>query len=146
MNDFERSIIIDTMADHYQQMEAIVEKLKQVATDLETEVLKAEGTDDDELDFEVLHFLDKVTALEDEKDKSMQSLEDQVIAMPQDMQEYDFKEDMEYRVFHDGLYQFIHEFLVYASSIIEVCLFLDNSVTVQWALENGYFDDLEDDE
>ncbi len=146
MNEFERFIIVETMGDHYQDMEAVLKKVKDLTEELETEVLKAEGTDDDELDFEVLDFLNRLTELEDEKDYSMEELARKVLAMTPEMQEYDFKDDAEYRVFHDGIYQFLHEFIVYASSIIEVCLFLDNETTVAWALENGYFDDLEDDE
>lgn len=146
MDDFERSIMIDTMGEHYQEMESIVNKLIQVSIDLEEEVLKAEGTDDDDLEFEVLDFLNQLVTLEDEKDASMLSLGEKVKSMPKDMQEFDFKDDIEYRVFHDGLYKFIHEFILYATTIIEVCLFLDNETTVRWALENGYFDDEEGDE
>src|SRR5574343_423678 len=143
MNEFERFLIVDTMSTAYQGLEKVVNKLIQLNVDLETELMESDEEFVDDIDIDVIEYLSRILDLENERDDVMQVLSDSVLAMPQDMQEYDFKDDIEYKSLHDGVYKFIHDFVAYSSAIIEVCLFIDEQTTAEWALENGLLDEEE---
>lgn len=141
IDDFDRFLIIEMMQDAYQEMDDVNNKLVFAVQHLEGELLNAEDTEDDEYDLDVVEYLDKVKDLEDRKYSCMLQLERAVEALPVELQEYDFKDDIEYKSLHDGLYVFLESFTQYARSIIETCLFFDYDLTMKWANDNGYFDE-----
>lgn len=139
IHEFDRFLIIEMMSDAYLAMEGVHKELTFLSEEMESAILNAETDEEDDIEFDVVPYLEKVKELENRKFDAMVALESAVEALPVELQEYDFKDDIEYKSMHDGIYMFLETFEVYARSIIETCLFFDYDLTIKWADDNGYF-------
>ncbi len=138
MNDIQRMVIVETM----KEAEDKISEITALMLELGFEVFDREEQED----VDVIPYLDRMKEIHAKGDVILEDLEQEVMNMPEDMQEWDFTGDKEYIGYHEGIYAHLNIILATVEEVIETCVILDYETTLKWAYENDMIADEEEGE